>query len=160
MNKWNDIIACNRKYLRRSRLFVAALALNQNQPAVALNILDGESRKEETNYITARQIRLIAWSRMHKFDGIIDMLHGLLEEHKRYRAFKPHTSRDVLNEIEQSLKESGAQLQLDAFGELRKELEKKKFISESVIFLFISSVLLTKLEIKQMSYGIFHNYRL
>lgn len=141
MHHWKAITSSDRKYLRRSRLFVAALALNQNQPAVALNILDGDTRKEETNYVTIRQIRLVAWSRMHKFDGVIDMLRGLLEEHKSSRAFKPHTSLDVLNEIEDRLKECGTQLQLDAFRKSRKKLEKGNFITSFVIFLFLSIII-------------------
>lgn len=77
---------------RKSRTFVAGLALNQNQPEFALSILEGE-----TTYVTMRHIKLVAWARTSQFDKIFEMFRQLFKLQEGNKKFKPFTSNAVVS---------------------------------------------------------------
>lgn len=55
----------------RTLFFIAALALNQNRPELAVELTTQYARP---NYITIRCIRLIAFAQLKRFDDIIAIL--------------------------------------------------------------------------------------
>lgn len=111
---------------------MAALALRQNEFDTALNILAGDTREEEQFFVTIRQIRMVAWCRTGQFDAVNDLIWTLLEKHEKNPRFSPATSIDVINVIEECLKEAGTHKQCTDFNDLREELVKKKMISNAV----------------------------
>lgn len=76
----------NKVQFRKSRTFVAGLALNQNRPDLALSVLEGE-----TTYVTMRHIKLLAWARMSQFDLVFDMFRKLFKQYDENRKLKPLT---------------------------------------------------------------------
>lgn len=130
---WHAIVETDRKKTRKSQVFVAALALNRNQPATALELLDqGNSRDEETFYVTARQVRMMAWMRLGHFDNIIEWMKIMLKKRRAYSKFVPATSAEVLDAIEGGLADSGTPEQRTVFSALRKEFAKNEFVIDTV----------------------------
>lgn len=82
----------NKVQFRKSRTFVAGLALKQNQPDIALQILEGE-----TTYVSMRHIKLLAWSRTTKFEAIFDMFHSLFNLHEENEKRMPLTSIEIVS---------------------------------------------------------------
>lgn len=78
---------------RKSRTFVAALAVKQNQPKLALEILKGE-----TMYVSMRHIKLMAWAQTGQFDEIFSMLRSVIELNNKPK-MDPKTSNQVVNFI-------------------------------------------------------------
>jgi len=63
------------KITRKTICLFAALALNQNQPSIALEIL---SLAGQTNYITVRNLRLSALVDIKRFDDVFTILKLIL----------------------------------------------------------------------------------
>lgn len=89
----------NKVQFRKSRTFIAGLALKQNRPELALNILSGE-----TTYVTMRHIKLLAWAQIGQFNQIFDMLQLLIKRHEENLKLKPFTSISVVSHFDVSLK--------------------------------------------------------
>lgn len=77
----------NKVQFRKSRTFIAGLALKQNRPDVALKILEGD-----TTYVTMRHIKMLAWAQTGQFDRIFEMLKQLIERHNENPKLKPFQS--------------------------------------------------------------------
>lgn len=82
----------NKVQFRKSRTFVAGLALKQNRPELALKILEGES-----TYVTMRHIKLLAWAQIGRFDEVIKMLDELIKRHCENKKLKPFSSISVVS---------------------------------------------------------------
>lgn len=90
---WIDISeGVNKVQFRKSRTFVAGLALKQNQPELALKILEGE-----TTYVTMRHIKLLAWAQLNQFDKVFDMFRNVLKRHESEKKYNPSTSIDIVS---------------------------------------------------------------
>lgn len=82
----------NKVQFRKSRTFIAGLALKQNRPDLALTILEGD-----TTYVTMRHIKLLAWAQCGQFDLVFEMLKQMIERHKENPKLKPFQSISVVS---------------------------------------------------------------
>lgn len=82
----------NKVQFRKSRTFMAGLALKQNRHDLALDILKGE-----TTYVTMRHIKLLAWAHTGQFDLVFDMLRQLMNLHNENPKLKPLSSISVVS---------------------------------------------------------------
>lgn len=89
MNLWNSM---KEGQLRASRTFVAALAVNQKHPEVALEIMKGEAM-----YNAMRHINLMAFAQTGQVNEIISMLKQMLEHFKENRNVNIKTSSEVVS---------------------------------------------------------------
>lgn len=71
---------------------MAGLALKQNQPELALKILEGE-----TTYVTMRHIKLLAWAKLGQFDNVFKMFRSILRRQQDEKKYEPHTSIAVVS---------------------------------------------------------------
>lgn len=62
--------------LRRASTFMALLALNQNEPQVALEVLGNVKGQ---NYVSVRAIRALALARMKRYDDVLPIIRSLLD---------------------------------------------------------------------------------
>jgi hypothetical protein len=60
---------------RRGCTFFSALAINQNQPEVALEVL---SLASQSNYITVRNLRIMALTKMGRLEDVFPILRLML----------------------------------------------------------------------------------
>lgn len=65
------------KQLTRSRYFLAALAINQNEPEVALNLVP-----ESNLFVTVRFIQFIAFTKSRTFDRACNILRRAIDSYK------------------------------------------------------------------------------
>ncbi|XP_031629406.1 pentatricopeptide repeat-containing protein 2, mitochondrial-like [Contarinia nasturtii] len=124
----------SKHHFRKSLTFVAGLALKQNDPGLALNILeDGVDHF----YVTLRQIRLLAWAQLEKFDNVLEMLRSILRHFQKIKAknksFYHLTSIPVLDDIEKLLKENGSKEHIDEFSALRREMETNQLVTNKTL---------------------------
>lgn len=84
----------NKVQFRKSRTFMAGLALKQNRPEVALSILKGES-----TYVTMRHIKMLAWAQLGQFNQVFELLQQLIERHRENPKLKPFSSISVVSII-------------------------------------------------------------
>lgn len=82
----------NKVQFRKSRTFVAGLALKQNHPEVALSILEGDS-----TYVTMRHIKMLAWAQIGQFNKVFEMLKQMNERHEENQKQKPFQSISVVS---------------------------------------------------------------
>lgn len=82
----------NKVQFRKSRTFIAGLALKQNRPELALSILEGD-----TTYVTMRHIKMLAWAQIGQFDRVFEMLNQLIKRHGENPKLKPFQSISVVS---------------------------------------------------------------
>nr|CAD7203482.1 unnamed protein product [Timema douglasi] len=75
MDIWRDLQTVGHIPLRRSATFAAALALNQNSPQYALEII---STVRQQNYITVRNIKMAALADLGRVDDALPILRSIL----------------------------------------------------------------------------------
>lgn len=85
-NKGNQI------QFRKSRTFVAGLALKQNRPEMALEILEGE-----TTYVSMRHIKILAWALTGQFDKVFEMFRTLMKRHAEEKKYEPLSSVPIVS---------------------------------------------------------------
>ncbi|XP_031631367.1 uncharacterized protein LOC116345815 [Contarinia nasturtii] len=107
---------------RKSRTFVAGLAVRQHQPKIALNIVENDESKP--TFVTIRHIKLLAWAQLGQFEKITEILWRVIGDHEKNPKFKPTTSIEVLNEIERLLQLKGSQKDTDDFRDVRNEIQR------------------------------------
>ncbi|KAG5680852.1 hypothetical protein PVAND_010333 [Polypedilum vanderplanki] len=73
---WHNAVQAGHTPLRRAACFFSALALNHQQPFVALEVL---SNLKGQNYVSVRAIKLLALAEMKRFDDIIPILRSILD---------------------------------------------------------------------------------
>lgn len=110
----------NKVQFRKSRTFIAGLALKQNRPELALSILEGD-----TTYVTMRHIKMLAWAQIGQFDRIFEMLKQLMERHIENPKLKPFQSISVVSSTSDPI----------SFGSVHILLVKCEFFSCSLTIL-------------------------
>lgn len=62
--------------MRRAQTYAAALALNHNDPQFCLDIF---AMSRQLNYITVRNLRVLAFAKLGRLEDVISMLRAPLE---------------------------------------------------------------------------------
>lgn len=73
---WQNALDAGHIPLRRGATFFTALALNQKQPFVALEIL---ANLKGQNYVSVRALKILALAELKRFDDTIPILRSILE---------------------------------------------------------------------------------
>lgn len=73
---WKDSVQAGHTPLRRGATFFSALALNQKEPFVALEIL---TNLKGQNYVSVRALKALALARLNRFDDVLPILRSLLD---------------------------------------------------------------------------------
>ncbi|CAG2116483.1 unnamed protein product, partial [Medioppia subpectinata] len=105
---------------RKTICLFASLALNQNQPNTALEIM---SLLTQTNYITVRNLRLMALSDLNRFDDLFITLKVLLN--RDVPSLKATTGQildETMNRIKSKMSESNDQNVVTEFQQIESGL--------------------------------------
>lgn len=73
---WHGAIEAGHIPLRRATVFMAYLAINQNSPHIALEVL---ATLKGQNYVTVRSLKTLALAQMSRFDDCLRILRSILE---------------------------------------------------------------------------------
>ncbi|XP_053688016.1 pentatricopeptide repeat-containing protein 2, mitochondrial-like [Sabethes cyaneus] len=76
MNLWKELNAVGHLPMRKATAFAAALALKHGEPGIALEIATSFMKG---NYVTIRQIKLLALVKLGRFDDLVPILRSILE---------------------------------------------------------------------------------
>lgn len=108
---WKSMIDVGVNPMRRTITFAAALALTQNAPHVALEILYS-SRQQ--NYITVRNLKVIAMLDMGRIDDVIPILRSVLESRDGALLAKQTFAQEVIDRVTDVIgKSNNKEMQLD-----------------------------------------------
>lgn len=116
--------------MRKTTTFAAALALAQNAPDIALEIV---TTVRQQNYMTVRNIRALALAQLGRGDDALLVLRSLLEVHDP-AAKKQTFSRDVLDGIKAEFDKKGDKENIKDFARIEKFLAENEQISDTVIW--------------------------
>lgn len=78
MDLWKAMISAGHHPMRRTVTFGAGLALAQNAPHIALEMLHSSNQQ---NYITVRNMKVLAMLELGRTDDVIPILRSVLESH-------------------------------------------------------------------------------
>jgi pentatricopeptide repeat domain-containing protein 2 len=129
--------------LRRATTFIGALALNQNQPGVTMEVL---SNLKGQNYVSVRALKVLALARMKRFDDVLPILRSILEMANPTQN-KQTIPKDVLEILKECFKENtDKDLQVD-FDKVINFLTTYNHVADQTLDEVLCS------EIKQMPFN-------
>lgn len=106
------------------------MALRQNDPKFALSLINNTS-----TYVSVRFIQLIAFTQLKEFDKAFEVLHRTIEGYKLSGSSnKPHFGKEMLEDLQKSIKISGSEEALSKYSEIYRELELLDLINDDVSF--------------------------
>lgn len=82
--------------LRRTLTYAAALAINQEDPKLALNIVSGCS---QSNYVTVRNLKALAFAKLGRLDDAFAILRSSLDADRAPNSRKRTFAKDVVRSL-------------------------------------------------------------
>lgn len=98
---WAELNSIGHYPMRRSATFAAALAINQGDPAVALEILTSVRRQ---TYVTVRNLKIKALAELGRPDDALPVLRNILEANDSGREVSHTISKESIDTLEASIK--------------------------------------------------------
>lgn len=127
-NLWKDLNNVGHIPMRKTTTFAAALALAQNAPHVALEIV---STVKQQNYMTVRNLKVIALALMGRGDDVLPILRSVLETTDP--SMPKHTfSKDVIELVSEAIHKSEDKETIGNFTKIEKYLTDNGHISDTV----------------------------
>ncbi|XP_031617531.1 pentatricopeptide repeat-containing protein 2, mitochondrial-like [Contarinia nasturtii] len=141
---WKEMQSNGSHQYRKSRTFVAGLAIKQNEPQLALDIIEDE---EQQLYVNNRHILLLAWAQLQRYTDIIEMLKYLFEIHKN-DGKSYTTSIQVLQVIEELFTgkqdEEISDREIAEFISIRESIELENLVTKKTFDELICAPFSTK----------------
>lgn len=114
--------------MRKTTTFAAGLALAQNAPHIALEII-GTVRQQ--NYMTVRNIRVVALAQLGRQDDALPILRSVLDVNGPTDT--KHTfTKDVVESVKEAVNKSGDQEVIQHYNRIEKALVDNGHISDTV----------------------------
>lgn len=124
---WKELQNAGHIPMRKASTFAAALALNQNSPHIALEIV---SQVKQQKYVTVRNIKVLALADLNRHEDVLPILRSVLEVENPLD-IKHTFSKDVIEKLEASFsKITNKDLQMD-FQRILNFLKENKHISDN-----------------------------
>lgn len=140
MDLWQTMISAGHHPMRRTVTFGAGLALAQNAPHVALELL---YTSQQQNYITVRNMKVLAMLELDRIDDVIPVLRSVLESHTGSLS-KQTFCVEVLEKVKAAMEKSdNKELKMD-YERIEKFLKDNGHISEQTIDEMICSQIDTR----------------
>lgn len=114
--------------MRKTTTFAAALAIAQNQPHIALEIV-GTVRQQ--GYMTVRNIKVLALAQLGRADDAILVLRSVLDVHDPMQT-KQTFSRSVVEGVQTEVVKKGVKEEIQDFGRIEKFLAENGHLTEKV----------------------------
>ncbi|KAG8228418.1 hypothetical protein J437_LFUL003891 [Ladona fulva] len=129
MNAWKKLQELGHNPVRRAVTFAAALAINQNSPHIALEIL---SCTQQLNYITVRNLKVAALADLRRPEDALPILRNVLEQDNPEQKKQTFT-KDVMQKLKVAATESSNKEVVKEFTRLEKMLTEGEHISDKVL---------------------------
>ncbi|XP_058835981.1 pentatricopeptide repeat-containing protein 2, mitochondrial-like [Topomyia yanbarensis] len=128
MSLWKELNAVGHLPMRKATAFAAALALNHNQPGIALEIIATLTRG---NYVTIRQIKVLALTALGRLEDLLPIFRTVLEI-----GGPLEKKQTFCREVVQQLKDTLAASESETLQDLQRMLEyltKNGHITDSTL---------------------------
>lgn len=127
---WKELGEAGHIPMRKAATFAAGLALKQNAPHIALEII---SNIPQQNYVTIRNIKIQALVDLNRLDDAIPLLRSILEVAPTGPNKQQTIVTDVMDNVVQAVaKSTNADLQSD-FLRIDKYLREHEHVSDSTL---------------------------
>ncbi|KAJ8967696.1 hypothetical protein NQ317_011487 [Molorchus minor] len=127
---WQELKNIGHLPMRRAVTFCAGLALNQEQPSVAMEIL---TLCKNQNYTTVRNMKVAALTRCGRVEDTIPILKSIISEDIPEDSVKHTFNRDVLEEVKNAItKLDNPEFTLE-FNRITEIFQKQGQISETTL---------------------------
>ncbi|XP_012537102.1 pentatricopeptide repeat-containing protein 2, mitochondrial [Monomorium pharaonis] len=97
---WREVEEKGYRILRRAATFLAALAIKQDAPHIAIEIL---CSLKEARYIHVRNLKIIAYTDLKRFTEIVPILRSSLEHDRPHNLQKEQYFSDVIEKLEEAM---------------------------------------------------------
>lgn len=97
---WSEILENGHQPMRRAIAFAAALAVSQNSPHIAIEII---SSLQKHNYVTLRNLKVLALTDLGRFEDVLPLLRSVLEMDGRSN-IKHTYCEDVIEKVKTAVK--------------------------------------------------------
>jgi len=122
--------------LRKGVTFASALALNQNNPSLALEIL---ALTAQDNYVTVKNLRLIALAELDRLDNVISILNASVSRDDLER--KTNILVEAMERIKSAITRNGKTEYLSEIDKLEKLLKDSNLLgTESLDSILCSEI--------------------
>ncbi|XP_071454606.1 pentatricopeptide repeat-containing protein 2, mitochondrial-like [Hetaerina americana] len=129
MNAWKKMLELGHTPVRRAVTFAAALAINQNSPHIALEIL---SCTQHPNYITVRNLKVAALADLGRASDALPILRHIIETDVPEQTKQTFTM-DVFDKLKRAVNENGNQDLVKEFRNIEHCLREGGHISDKVL---------------------------
>jgi len=99
LDLWREMNDKGFKFMRRASTFLTALAIKQNSPHIAIEIV---TSMRESRYIDVRCLKVLAYTDLKRFTEIVPILRTSLE-FDRPNAHKETYFKDVIDKLEETM---------------------------------------------------------
>ncbi|XP_055606370.1 pentatricopeptide repeat-containing protein 2, mitochondrial-like [Uranotaenia lowii] len=138
MDLWKELNAVGHIPMRKATAFAAALALKNNQPGYALEIAGTVTKG---NYVTIRQIRILALIAMERLEDLIPVFRSVLEiggPLERKQTF----CREVIDEVQKVLSSTKVEIPQD-LKRMLQFLEENGHVTDSTLDQLLCTAILS-----------------
>lgn len=132
---WSEMIEFGTVPLRRSAGFMAALALNQGAPHLALESV----ALQKPHYITVRNIRAVALAQLGRLDESLTVLRGVLNIDKPEQKDKHTFFEETITKVRQAIEQSDNKDALKEFENIETALKDRGLIDKQTLDQLITS---------------------
>lgn len=140
MDLWKIMMSAGHQPMRRTVTFGAGLALAQNAPHVALEML--HSSKQQ-NYITVRNMKVLAMLELDRLDDVIPILRSVLESHSGSLS-KQTFCAEILEKVKAAMENcKNQELKMD-YERIEKYLKDNGHVTDQTISDLICSEIDTR----------------
>lgn len=125
---WHELKTVGHNPMRKAATFMAGLALNQNEPQVALEVL---SNLQNQSYMTIRNIKMAALTSIGRLDDAIHVLKSVINVDLPTQQ-KFTFNQDVIDRLSDAVQKSGNKEYTVEYERVEKELKSNGQITEKV----------------------------
>uniref|UniRef100_A0A1B0DDZ8 Pentacotripeptide-repeat region of PRORP domain-containing protein n=1 Tax=Phlebotomus papatasi TaxID=29031 RepID=A0A1B0DDZ8_PHLPP len=133
---WSRLTRAGKEPMRRASTLAAGLALKQNNPAVALEIV---SSIRQHSYMTVRNIKILAMAKVNRFEEALVNLKGLIEVEVTAAGTKQSICQEVLDQILEIIRQNDNKELLSDAQRVYKFLKDHGHVTEKSLDDFLTS---------------------
>lgn len=135
--------------LRKGITFASALALAQNDPKMAMEIL---ALTPTLNFVTVKNLRLMALSELDRLDDVFSALRSIVDQDiPMQMKTEGEITQDTIDKIEESIKRQGDKEIAHIFEQIHRALRDNNHISKSSLDELLCTPVLPKTTTKDFS---------
>ncbi|XP_045502072.1 pentatricopeptide repeat-containing protein 2, mitochondrial-like [Colias croceus] len=145
---WNEMMQVGSVPLRRACTLMAALALKNNEPHVALECV----ALQTPHYVTIRNIKVMALSKIERIDDALPILRGVLDVDSP-RMEKHTFFEETISTVKEAVNKSSNKDYVKQFADIQKALRDRGLIDNQTLDKLVTSEIILSPKAKNPAKG-------